>query len=129
MIKSRFVTFFIYTVLGSSLISSILLLTDTEIFSHANGQELNSTNDGTVNTNELISKLENNITKLEEQYTNLQNLNESLTTRLGMLEESLSQDIPELYKRIDELLKYANCMAEATEYNSRISEQCPSPQS
>jgi hypothetical protein len=129
MLQNRFVTlFFIYTILGSSVISSILILTDTEIFSHANGQELNSTNDGTVNINELISNLENNITKLEEQYTVLQNLNESLTTRLGMLEQSLSQDIPELYQRIDGLLEYANCMAKATEYNSRISEQCPSPQ-
>lgn len=44
MLQSRFVTlFFSYTVLSSSLISSILLLTDTEIFSHVNGQELNST--------------------------------------------------------------------------------------
>jgi hypothetical protein len=125
----RFVTvFFIYTVLGSSLISSILLLIDTKIFSHANGQELNSTNAGTVNINELISKLENNITKLGERYADLQNLNESLTTRLGMLEQSLSQDIPELYQKMDMLLGYANCIAEATENNLRISEQCPSPQ-
>ena len=129
MLQSKVITlFFIYTVLGSSLISSILLLTDTEIFSHVNGQELNSTNDGTVNINELISKLENNITKLEEQYTDLQNLNESLTTKLGILEQSLSQDIPELHQKIDVLLGYANCIAEATENNLRISEQCPSPQ-
>ena len=128
MLQMRFVTvFFIYTVLGSSLISSILLFTDTKIFSHANGQELNSTN-ATVNIKELISKLENNITKLEEQYTDGQNLNENLTTRLGMLEQSLSQDIPELHQKIDVLLGYANCIAEATENNLRISEQCPSPQ-
>jgi len=126
MLQSRFVTlFFSYTILASSLIPSILLLTDTEIFSHANGQELNSTNDGTVNINELISKLENNITKLEEQYTNLQNLNENLTTRLGILEQSLIQDIIELHQRIDGLSSYVNCMAGATENNFRISEQCP----
>ena len=129
MLQSRFVTlFFSYTVLSISLISSILLLTDTEIFSHANGQELNSTNNGTLSINELISKLENNITKLEEQYTDLQNLNEDLTRRLGTLEQSLIQDISVLHQRIDGLLSYANCMADATENNFRISEQCPSPQ-
>jgi peptidoglycan hydrolase CwlO-like protein len=129
MLQSRFVTlFFSYTVLSISLISSILLLTDTEIFSHANGQELNSTNNGTLSINELISKLENNITKLEGQYTDLQNLNEDLTRRLGTLEQSLIQDISVLHQRIDGLLSYANCMADATENNFRISEQCPSPQ-
>ena len=47
MLQSRFVTlFFSYTVLSISLISSILFLTDTETFSHANGQELNSTSNG-----------------------------------------------------------------------------------
>ena len=82
----------------------------------------------TVSINELISKLENNITKLEEQYTNLQNLNEDLTRRLGTLEQSLNQDIFVLHQRIDGLLSYANCMADATENNFRISEQCASPQ-
>jgi predicted nucleic acid-binding Zn-ribbon protein len=129
MLQSRFVTrFFSYTILSISLISSILLLTDKEVFSHANGQELNSTNNSTVSINELISKLENNITKLEEQYTDLQNLNENLTRRLGTLEQSLIQDISVLHQRIDELLGYANCIADATENNFRISEQCPSLQ-
>jgi hypothetical protein len=64
-------------------------LIDTEIFSHANGQGLNSTNDGTVNINELISKLENNITVFEDQYTHLQNLSADLTTKVGILEQSL----------------------------------------
>ena len=129
MLRSRFVTlFFSYTILISSLISSISLLTETEIFSHANGQELNSTYNGTASINDLISKLENNITKLEEQYTDLQNLNEDLTRRLGTLEQSLIQDISVLHQRIDGLLSYANCMADATENNFRISEQCPSPQ-
>lgn len=96
----------------------LLLLTDTKIFSHVNGQELNSTNDGTMNINELISKLENNITKLENNITNL-------TRRLGILEQSLTQGISELHQRIDGLLGYASCIADATENNFRISEQCP----
>ena len=129
MLQSRFVTlFFSYTVLISSLISSIFLLTETEIFSDANGQELNSTKESASGVNELISKLKNNITKLEEQYTDLQSLNKNLTARVGMVEQSLNQRIFELDQRINEILGYANCIADATENNFRISEQCPFPQ-
>jgi hypothetical protein len=44
---------------------AMLLFIDTEIFFYVNGQELNSTNTDTTNINELISRRENNITKLE----------------------------------------------------------------
>jgi uncharacterized protein YlxW (UPF0749 family) len=80
-----------------------------------------------ASVNALISKLENNVTELEEQYTDLQDLIENLTARLGSLEQSLNQDASGLHQRLNELLEYVNCVAYATENNFRISEQCPFP--
>jgi septal ring factor EnvC (AmiA/AmiB activator) len=127
------------------------------LFLDVDAQTLNTSSIDSISTNALISKLQNNISKLNEQYNQLKNLTNDIETTLTQLKQSVStlsdsfddnrigenmNDINQLQEeeqaslywiikgiieRTNMLANYDNCIAYAVENNLRISEECNIP--
>lgn len=156
LFRNLVIILLIATVLNIVPVFNGMSITERKIlFLDVNAQMLNATNIDSIDTKELISKLQNNISKLNEQYNQLKKLTTEIESTLTQLQQSVStlsdsfennrigenmNDINQLQEeeqtslywilkgiieRTDNLLIYDNCIAYAAENNLRISEECP----